>query len=353
MPILILFIVIGVIIAFVVMYPFVGIPAVVLLATIAIIKRKSIKAWYDNLPVQNKQEKKNDSTDSYQTNILVNEWKNPFGNWSVEQLSKSGQEDRYKRSIFDNMRILEINEESGVALIVGTQGVVYDTTLNSCTCPDFKQRRLPCKHIYLLVRNYKKTSDNSYTNENHEKDTDNNYSSKTNNNFSGYDPVALDFEEEHEKDIERWRNKIEKMEDSAYDKENSDEVVSTLRKAVSLCDDFREFCSLYIGGTSYYDAYEAADKERIERDIEDYLENEYEDAKAEYEDFQQTKKEYSALKRKILKAISSSENGMVHKDIFALTTPENKNLAERALKELVNNESISKEKRGNKWVYFV
>ncbi len=251
MPILILLIVIGVIIAFVVMYPFVGVPAVVILVTIAIIKRKSIKAWYDNLPVQEKREQRTDNN---------------------------------------------TNEQA------------VKTTSS--------------------IKSY-------------------------NPKHSVYNPDSLDFEDEHEKDIERWRNKIEKVEDSAYDKENPDEIVSTLRKAVSLCDDFREFCSLYIGGTSYYDDYEAADKERIEHDIEDYLENEYENAKAEYEELQQEKRECSVLKDKILNAIISSENGMLHKDIFALIPPQNQKLAERALKELVNDESISKEKRGNRWVYFV
>jgi len=349
---------VGVIIGFIVNYPFIAIPIIVILVTIAIIKRKSIKTWYDNLPDPKTQKEKTDNNDSGNTTETISsvesfaeKCKIPFGHWTKKELSKQGQEKRYRRSILDDMKILNIDETSGIALIVGTQGTVYDVTLDSCNCPDFEHRHLPCKHIYLLARNSNKTSDNLFTNESQENKTNN--TTKTNNNFSGYDPAALDFEDEHEKDIERWRNKIEKAEDSAYDKQNPDEVISALRKAVALCDDFREFCSLYVGGTSYYDTYEASDKERIERDIEDYLENEYEDAKEDYENLQQKKKEYSALKRKILKAITLSEDGLLHKDICALTTPENKNLAERALKELVNNESISKEKRGNRWVYFI
>lgn len=27
----------------------------------------------------------------------------------------------------------------------------YDTTLSTCTCPDFRERKLPCKHIYCLA----------------------------------------------------------------------------------------------------------------------------------------------------------------------------------------------------------
>lgn len=247
MWILVLLLIIGTIIGFVVMYPFIGIPVVVIL----IIKRKSIKAWLDNLPEPEKQEKKTDNN----------------------------------------------NIDKATETISSVEPSVY--------------RR------------------------------------------SGYDPDSLDFEDEHEREIERWRNKIDKMEDSAYDAENPDTVVSKLRKTISLCDEFRDFCSLYIGGTSYYDDNEADVKERIERDLEDYLENEYEDAKESYKYLQQEKREYSALKSKILNAIISSENGMTRKDVFALTSLENKNLAERALKELTNDESISKEKRGNKWVYFI
>lgn len=247
MGILILLLIIGTIITFVIMYPFIGIPVVVIL----IIKRKSIKAWLDNLPEPEKQEKKTDNND----------------------IGKATE------------------------------------TISSVESPVYRR--------------------------------------------SGYDPDSFDFQDEHEKEIERWRNKIDKMEDSAYDAENPDTVISKLRETISLCDEFRDFCSLYIGGTSYYDDNEADVKERIERDLEDYIQNDYEDAKENYKYLQQKKQEYSVLKDKILYAIISSENGMVHKDIFALTSPDNKNLAERALKELVNDESISKEKRGNKWVYFV
>lgn len=37
------------------------------------------------------------------------------------------------------------------ARVRGSQGDVYDTTLYDCTCPDFKFRRQPCKHMYYLA----------------------------------------------------------------------------------------------------------------------------------------------------------------------------------------------------------
>ena len=84
-------------------------------------------------------------------------WQKPFGNWTKEQLLKKGQEDRYNKSIYDDIAIVSINKSAVTAEIRGTQGDVYDVTLDKCNCPDFKHRHLPCKHIYLLARNVKKS----------------------------------------------------------------------------------------------------------------------------------------------------------------------------------------------------
>lgn len=40
----------------------------------------------------------------------------------------------------------KINKQQKNGMIHG-----YNTTLNTCTCPDFKERKLPCKHIYCLA----------------------------------------------------------------------------------------------------------------------------------------------------------------------------------------------------------
>lgn len=82
-------------------------------------------------------------------------WQKTFGIWTKEELSRQGQEERYRRSNNNNMKIISTDDSTGITLIVGTQGVVYDVTLNSCNCPDFMHRRLPCKHIYLLARKKK------------------------------------------------------------------------------------------------------------------------------------------------------------------------------------------------------
>lgn len=82
----------------------------------------------------------------------VGDWRQPFGCWKRSHHRKNGQELRYYRSIHDNMEILWISDDDYSAEICGTTGVIYETTLCDCTCPDFEYRNLPCKHMYMLAR---------------------------------------------------------------------------------------------------------------------------------------------------------------------------------------------------------
>lgn len=42
--------------------------------------------------------------------------------------------------------------ETRVATFVGHDGGQYQTTLIACSCPDFEERGLPCKHMYWLAQ---------------------------------------------------------------------------------------------------------------------------------------------------------------------------------------------------------
>lgn len=45
----------------------------------------------------------------------------------------------------------KIDVKSRCATFAGKKGGSYRTTLKSCTCPDFKERKAPCKHMYYLM----------------------------------------------------------------------------------------------------------------------------------------------------------------------------------------------------------
>ena len=57
--------------------------------------------------------------------------------------------DRLLRAVRDGISIKKIN--SIRAEIIGSKGDVYTTTLETCTCPDYKIRKIkPCKHMLYL-----------------------------------------------------------------------------------------------------------------------------------------------------------------------------------------------------------
>lgn len=74
-----------------------------------------------------------------------------FGSWDVSAHGADGQDVRMDRALFQNIVIRSYDPVTGSAEIQGTQGDIYQTSLDRCTCEDFQRRGLPCKHIYKLA----------------------------------------------------------------------------------------------------------------------------------------------------------------------------------------------------------
>ncbi len=49
------------------------------------------------------------------------------------------------------MRILQYNPASGYAKVQGEYADCYITSSKGCSCPDYRERLLPCKHMYFLA----------------------------------------------------------------------------------------------------------------------------------------------------------------------------------------------------------
>lgn len=58
---------------------------------------------------------------------------------------------RMERAGSGKLTVKNIDKNARVAAFVGGRGEKYRTTLISCTCPDFKEREVPCKHMYKLA----------------------------------------------------------------------------------------------------------------------------------------------------------------------------------------------------------
>lgn len=57
---------------------------------------------------------------------------------------------RIQRACEESYNIKYEDTVRGTALFIGGSGK-YNASLIECSCPDFKKRRLPCKHMYKLA----------------------------------------------------------------------------------------------------------------------------------------------------------------------------------------------------------
>ena len=75
-----------------------------------------------------------------------------IGHWEESVHLTDQQFNRRQRALTEKMSITFIDKKRCTATIENSQGNTwYHVTLDSCTCPDFSERQLPCKHIYKLA----------------------------------------------------------------------------------------------------------------------------------------------------------------------------------------------------------
>ena len=70
-----------------------------------------------------------------------------WGSWNEKIHKHWSQKERQSRAYeieYDKENIVDKERLCGIISF-------YQTTLSSCTCPDFEDRKLPCKHIYCLA----------------------------------------------------------------------------------------------------------------------------------------------------------------------------------------------------------
>lgn len=71
--------------------------------------------------------------------------------WGADVHNDPQQQTRKNRSEREFMRVLDLNTTTMSGRVCAKDmATVYDVTTESCSCPDFQKRGLPCKHMYLL-----------------------------------------------------------------------------------------------------------------------------------------------------------------------------------------------------------
>ena len=90
--------------------------------------------------------------DKYNLRCLSEEFASMPG-WSIwdESIHQSyGQLDRVIRSIKQDLTVIAYDPVYKFAKVRGSQFDTYLTSSARCSCPDYRKRKLPCKHMYSL-----------------------------------------------------------------------------------------------------------------------------------------------------------------------------------------------------------
>ena len=90
--------------------------------------------------------------DKYNLHCLSEEFASMSG-WSIwdESVHQSfGQLDRVIRSIKQDLKVIAYDPVYKLAKVRGSEYDTYLTSSARCSCPDYRKRKLPCKHMYSL-----------------------------------------------------------------------------------------------------------------------------------------------------------------------------------------------------------
>ncbi len=167
---------------------------------------------------------------------------------------------------------------------------------------------------------------------------------------SSYDFDAMDFEDKHEREIEKWNKKIDKAECS--NSTDPDKIVAAYRNAITICDEFKDFCySFDKGGISYYERNEAYRKKQLLDDLNIYLSEDYEEDKINHTEFLKQERFRLSAKKKILNLLSDNESGISRTEILSHFSKDDHSSISYMLDKLASSGELLKEKRG-RFIFF-
>ena len=75
--------------------------------------------------------------------------KKSWSHWKYVEGNKDNL--RKGRASYGELTPLYIDTELKYGTFSGSTGGKYRTTLRRCSCPDFKKRKAPCKHMYYIA----------------------------------------------------------------------------------------------------------------------------------------------------------------------------------------------------------
>lgn len=276
--------------------------------------------------------------------------------------------------------------EGDSCIIQGSESRPYRTTLFTCSCCDFQNRKdsdydYPCKHMCRFAMEKHLLSDVPHTQE--EIDEDNRareeeirqrqeelapfilsqaqiddvlshisepqltpYEIYTNTNYFSTDGFVNKEEE--------YNNKVGDLMDEIREQYQLNKIIPLVDKVQEILSNFKKFCYDYGQyGADEYDLLHDRDFENAKEELEDFLRNDYAENNLEKFEEKKEKAEDRAIekaKAKDKKAIMSAIGfkAIPQANIVNSLFPNNKSYGKKLCKELVDEGNLSKDKEGRK-----
>ena len=152
-----------------------------------------------------------------------------------------------------------------------------------------------------------------------------------------------------------YADKCERMEERIDDMEMPDvddpeNKIAFFQKKMAKVDEMEAFCAAVPGGQEYFDRHYPLLRQRIQWDLDDYMEDQYEADKRRFEEIKAEQKVVNGMKSRIKKEIKRAES-IKATDLKKLFPEEEQKLYAKALRELEKSGAVVKGKDGSRVVY--
>lgn len=169
--------------------------------------------------------------------------------------------------------------------------------------------------------------------------------SEKNKSSSDTDEAYYEFEDHYGNTCDK---KEEKIYDIDTDSPDPDKNIKAFQKMLELCHELEDYCcSKGTGGTAYFKENYSHIYQEIQNDLDDYMKNEYAEAKEYYEQQIADEKAIKGLSKKILKELQKAGGSMAQTELKKLISETEMPYYNRSIKELTESNKIEKFKDGS------
>lgn len=138
--------------------------------------------------------------------------------------------------------------------------------------------------------------------------------------------------------------------DSKY---NPDKELAYFDTIISAWEEYKRWCFSIPGGKEYFKEYDNDDYQSLLKEKQDYIKNDYEEAKRDFAEYQEEQKNFKEIKKFVYKSVLSASpaDGVKRSDLCISYPDSEKSTIYRAADELISEGKIRKEKISNRIVY--